>query len=51
MGSPKGQQRRGGKKNRKHRRNYRWAGADHSVTKYRARHNISADAKRNKKAK
>ena len=32
--------RRGGKKNRKHRRNYRWAGVDHAITKYRARHGI-----------
>ncbi len=36
-----GVQRRGGKKNRKHRRNYRWDGVDHSITKYRARHGIA----------
>ncbi len=40
--------RRGGKTNRKHRRNYRWGGTDHSVTKYRMRHNIDPNKKRRK---
>lgn len=35
-------QRRGGKKNRKHKRNFRWGGEYHSVTKYRAKHGIPA---------
>lgn len=30
-----------GKKSRKHRRNYRWDGVEHSTTKYRARHGYS----------
>jgi hypothetical protein len=50
MGQPHGQQRRGGKKNRKHRRNFRWAGVDHSTTKYRQLHHIAPDAKRRKGA-
>jgi hypothetical protein len=49
MGQPHGQARRGGKKNRKHRRNYRWAGADHSVTKYRQLHHIAPGARRSDK--
>jgi hypothetical protein len=40
--------RRGGKTNRKHRRNYRWAGVDHSTTKYRLLHHIDPAAKKRK---
>lgn len=38
--------RRGGKKNRKHRRNFRWNYTDHPVTKYRARHGIPPGPRR-----
>lgn len=37
---------KGHKGTRKHRRSYRWAGVEHSVTKYRDRHRIPKDAKR-----
>jgi len=43
-----GKARRGGKKNRKHRRNYRWDGIDHSITKYRAKHHIGPGPKKAK---
>lgn len=40
------QHRRGGKKNRKHRRSYRWGGVEHKTTKYRERHHIDPDKRR-----
>ncbi len=38
--------RQGGKKSRKHGRNFRWDGVSHSVTKYRARHGIGPGPRR-----
>ena len=49
---PKPKKRQGGKKSRKHGRNYRWGeGFDgrsqtHSMTKYRARHGIGPGPRR-----
>jgi hypothetical protein len=40
--------RRGGKKSRKHGRNYRWDGVSHSMTKYRARHGIGPGPRKRK---
>ncbi len=37
---------KGHKGTRKHRRNYRWAGVEHSTTKYRTRHHIDPAARR-----